>query len=86
MYILDEYIVSILCSNNILRQAFVGKTKKRKYFPNTTNHTPLKHPPRNQDLLNFDDPLNGDAADQYLRDKKEFHKKVREYIAQYARR
>lgn len=39
-----------------------------------------------QDLLNFDDPLNSDAADQYLRDKKEFHMKVREYISLHARR
>lgn len=39
-----------------------------------------------QDLLNFDDPLNSDAADQYLKDKKEFQNKVREYIALHARR
>lgn len=39
-----------------------------------------------QDLLNFDDPLNGEAADQYLRDKKEFQHKVREYISLHARR
>lgn len=36
-------------------------------------------------LLNFDDPLNSEAADQYLSDKTEFHKKVREYIAQNKR-
>lgn len=39
-----------------------------------------------QDLLNFDDPLNNDAADQYLRDKKEFQSKVREYIATFCTR
>lgn len=39
-----------------------------------------------QDLLNFDDPLNNDAADQYLKDKKEFHSKVREYISTYCNR
>lgn len=38
------------------------------------------------DLLNFDDPLNSDAADQYLKDKKEFQNKVREYISQYGHR
>lgn len=39
-----------------------------------------------QDLLNFEDPLNNDAADQYKRDKKEFLYKVREYISLYGRR
>lgn len=39
-----------------------------------------------QDLLNFDDPLNSDAADQYVKDKKEFQNKVREYISLHARR
>lgn len=39
-----------------------------------------------QDLLNFDDPLNNEAAEQYLKDKKAFQSKVREYIAKYARR
>lgn len=40
-----------------------------------------------QDLsvINFDDPLNSDAADQYQQDKKEFQKKVSEYIFLYAR-
>lgn len=41
---------------------------------------------RLQDLLNFDDPLNSDAAEQYLKDKKEFQYKVREYVALYARK
>lgn len=34
-----------------------------------------------QDLLNFDDPLNIEAAEQYQKDKKEFHNKVREFIS-----
>ncbi|VVC94932.1 unnamed protein product [Leptidea sinapis] len=32
------------------------------------------------DLLNFDDPLNIEAAEMYKKDKVEFHSKVREYI------
>lgn len=39
-----------------------------------------------QDLLNFDDPLNNEAADQYLKDKREFQSKVREYITTYCYR
>ncbi|XP_050096055.1 NEDD8-conjugating enzyme UBE2F-like [Anopheles aquasalis] len=38
------------------------------------------------DLLNFDDPLNIEAAEQYSKDKERFHTKVREYVAIYARR
>lgn len=36
------------------------------------------------DLLNFDDPLNIEAAEQYARDKYAFERKVREYINNYA--
>ncbi|KAJ6632740.1 NEDD8-conjugating enzyme UBE2F [Pseudolycoriella hygida] len=36
-------------------------------------------------VINFDDPLNSDAAQQYQKDKKEFQKKVSEYILLYAR-
>ncbi|BES90044.1 Nedd8-conjugating enzyme [Nesidiocoris tenuis] len=35
------------------------------------------------DLLNFDDPLNITAAEQYGRDREAFKTKVREYIALY---
>lgn len=38
------------------------------------------------DLLNFDDPLNVEAAEHYLRDKEGFKVKVREYIHSYAKR
>lgn len=34
-----------------------------------------------QDLLNFDDPLNIEAAEMYKEDKLEFQSKVQEYIA-----
>jgi len=37
------------------------------------------------DLLNFDDPLNGDAAEQYERDKKAFESKVADFVYKYAR-
>ncbi|XP_021913130.1 NEDD8-conjugating enzyme UBE2F-like isoform X2 [Zootermopsis nevadensis] len=38
------------------------------------------------DLLNFDDPLNSEAAELYLKDKEAFHSRVREYVTQYAKR
>ncbi|XP_050080943.1 NEDD8-conjugating enzyme UBE2F-like [Anopheles maculipalpis] len=38
------------------------------------------------DLLNFDDPLNIEAAEQYSKDKERFQAKVREYVSAYARR
>ncbi|XP_036029509.1 NEDD8-conjugating enzyme UBE2F isoform X2 [Onychomys torridus] len=37
------------------------------------------------DLLNFDDPLNIEAAEHHLRDKEDFRDKVEEYIKRYAR-
>ncbi|XP_038870391.1 NEDD8-conjugating enzyme UBE2F-like isoform X4 [Salvelinus namaycush] len=37
------------------------------------------------DLLNFDDPLNIDAAEHHLRDKEDFRNKVQDYIKHYAR-
>ena len=36
------------------------------------------------DLLNFDDPLNIEAAEQYARNQYEFDRKVRDYIRKYA--
>jgi ubiquitin-conjugating enzyme E2 F len=39
-----------------------------------------------QDLLNFDDPLNIEAAELYLKDKEAFQSRVREYVTQYAKR
>jgi len=38
------------------------------------------------DLLNFDDPLNKEAADLFSKDKESFGTKVKEYLMQYARR
>jgi ubiquitin-conjugating enzyme E2 F len=38
------------------------------------------------DLLNFEDPLNVDAAEHYERDKEAFIGKVKEYIQRYAKR
>ncbi|XP_013396336.1 NEDD8-conjugating enzyme UBE2F [Lingula anatina] len=38
------------------------------------------------DLLNFDDPLNVEAAEHYERDKESFKHKVRDYIQRYAKR
>jgi len=38
------------------------------------------------DLLNFEDPLNIEAADHYLRDKESFRRKVAEYVEMYANR
>ncbi|CAK9813808.1 NEDD8-conjugating enzyme UBE2F [Anthophora quadrimaculata] len=38
------------------------------------------------DLLNFDDPLNRDAADLFINDKESFQNKVRDYVMQYAKR
>uniref|UniRef100_A0A8C4NBD4 E2 NEDD8-conjugating enzyme n=1 Tax=Eptatretus burgeri TaxID=7764 RepID=A0A8C4NBD4_EPTBU len=37
------------------------------------------------DLLNFDDPLNIDAAEHHLRDKEDFQNKVQEFIRRYSR-
>uniref|UniRef100_A0A4W4FRQ8 E2 NEDD8-conjugating enzyme n=1 Tax=Electrophorus electricus TaxID=8005 RepID=A0A4W4FRQ8_ELEEL len=37
------------------------------------------------DLLNFDDPLNIDAAEHHLRDKDDFRSKVQDFIRSYAR-
>lgn len=37
------------------------------------------------DLLNFDDPLNIEAAEHHLRDKEEYRNKVEDYIKRYAR-
>ncbi|XP_067892031.1 NEDD8-conjugating enzyme UBE2F isoform X2 [Heterodontus francisci] len=37
------------------------------------------------DLLNFDDPLNIEAAEQHLRDKEDFRSKVQDYIKRFAR-
>lgn len=34
-----------------------------------------------QDLLNFDDPLNIEAAELYKKNKTEFQIKVQEYIS-----
>lgn len=42
--------------------------------------------PSHQDLLNFDDPLNIEASEHYLRDKKDFEAKVRIYVTKYAKR
>jgi len=39
-----------------------------------------------QDLLNFDDPLNRDAADLFINDKESFRSKVKDYVMQYAKR
>ncbi|XP_014205315.1 NEDD8-conjugating enzyme UBE2F-like isoform X2 [Copidosoma floridanum] len=38
------------------------------------------------DLLNFDDPLNKDAADLFSKNKELFSIKVKEYVLQYAKR
>ncbi|KAF4022057.1 hypothetical protein G4228_013058 [Cervus hanglu yarkandensis] len=38
-----------------------------------------------KDLLNFDDPLNIEAAEHHLRDKEDFRNKVEDYIKRYAR-
>ncbi|EGI60601.1 PREDICTED: NEDD8-conjugating enzyme UBE2F-like [Acromyrmex echinatior] len=38
------------------------------------------------DLLNFDDPLNRDAADLFIKDKESFRSKVKDYVMQYAKR
>ncbi|KAJ8941895.1 hypothetical protein NQ318_001750 [Aromia moschata] len=37
------------------------------------------------DLLNFEDPLNVEAADMYRHSKEEFKLKVMEYVANYAK-
>ena len=39
-----------------------------------------------QDLLNFDDPLNIEAAAHYSRDKESFRRRVKEYIEQNEKR
>ena len=38
------------------------------------------------DLLNFEDPLNIEAADHFQRDREGFRTKVREWIKKYARK
>jgi ubiquitin-conjugating enzyme E2 F len=38
------------------------------------------------DLLNFEDPLNIEAANHYLRDKDSFRRKVAEYVQTYGSR
>jgi len=38
------------------------------------------------DLLNFDDPLNKEAADLFSKNKELFSIKVKEYVIQYAKR
>uniref|UniRef100_A0A1B6DYY7 E2 NEDD8-conjugating enzyme n=2 Tax=Clastoptera arizonana TaxID=38151 RepID=A0A1B6DYY7_9HEMI len=38
------------------------------------------------DLLNFDDPLNIEAAELYIKDKESFRNKVRDYVNIYAKR
>lgn len=38
------------------------------------------------DLLNFDDPLNIEAADHFLNDKNSFRTKVRDWVNKYAKR
>lgn len=38
------------------------------------------------DLLNFDDPLNIEAAEMYQKNKEQFRERVRDYVYQYARR
>ncbi|KAE8750417.1 hypothetical protein FOCC_FOCC002711 [Frankliniella occidentalis] len=38
------------------------------------------------DLLNFDDPLNLQATELYLKDKESFRQKVNDYVKQYAKR
>ncbi|CAG7786251.1 unnamed protein product [Allacma fusca] len=35
------------------------------------------------DLLNFEDPLNGEAAEQYQKDSSAFQRKVNDYIHRY---
>ncbi|XP_022109783.1 NEDD8-conjugating enzyme UBE2F-like isoform X1 [Acanthaster planci] len=38
------------------------------------------------DLLNFDDPLNIEAAEHYQRNRSDFEAKVRHYVERYAKR
>lgn len=38
------------------------------------------------DLLNFDDPLNVEAAEHYARDRESFKAKVKDYIQAHAKR
>lgn len=38
------------------------------------------------DLLNFDDPLNIEAANEFSKDNEKFQSKVRDYVMNYARR
>jgi len=38
------------------------------------------------DLLNFEDPLNNEAAEHYCKDKDGFKSKVKEYVQRYAKR
>jgi len=39
-----------------------------------------------QDLLNFEDPLNIEAAEHYRKDRSSFEIKVRDYVNQFAKR
>lgn len=39
-----------------------------------------------QDLLNFEDPLNIEAAELYQKNKREFQAIVKEYLEMYAKR
>ena len=38
------------------------------------------------DLLNFEDPLNHEAAEHFIKDKEGFKTKVKDYVSRYARR
>lgn len=38
------------------------------------------------DLLNFDDPLNLEAANEFSKDNEKFKSKVRDYVLSFARR
>jgi ubiquitin-conjugating enzyme E2 F len=38
------------------------------------------------DLLNFEDPLNIDAAEHYRSDQEGFRTKVRDWVGKYAKR
>ncbi|KAB0406180.1 hypothetical protein E2I00_000763, partial [Balaenoptera physalus] len=54
--------------------------QKNRFFPLFTLSFSLF-----KDLLNFDDPLNIEAAEHHLRDKEDFRNKVEDYIKRYAR-
>jgi ubiquitin-conjugating enzyme E2 F len=38
------------------------------------------------ELLNFDDPLNVEAAEHYVRDREGFKRKVKDYVVRFAKR